>query len=129
MTISFDSSRPDFAPYGFTCERWTPVLMERPDRHNEIELNLFTSGSLTDLPGGNKVTIRAGWLAVLRAAIPHQIVDATDEADYFVATIPLVWFLQSQFPEHFVHSILHAHVVLDPNPRRGRGDGELFAPR
>lgn len=45
--VSFDSSRPNFAPYGFTCELWTPVPMKRADRHNEIELNLLKHGSLT----------------------------------------------------------------------------------
>jgi len=86
--------------------------MERPDRHNEVELNLLTSGSLTYLLGGNKVTISSGRLAVFWAAIPHQIVTTTDEAEYFVATIPLVWFLQCQFPGHFVHSILHPMSCL-----------------
>src|SRR4030067_927920 len=33
----FDNSRPEFKPYGFTVEMWTPKLMPRPDRHNEIE--------------------------------------------------------------------------------------------
>lgn len=126
LMISFDASRPDFAPYGFTCERWTPRLMERPDRHNEIELNLLTSGSLTYLLGGNKVIIGSGRLAVFWAAIPHQIVATTDEAEYYVATIPLVWFLQSQFPGRFVHSILQAHVVLEPDPLSGPADEQRF---
>jgi len=68
MTI-FDPSRPDFAPYGFTCERWTPQPMKRADRHNEIELNLLKQGSLTYLLGGNSVTISAGRLAVQVANI------------------------------------------------------------
>lgn len=124
--VSFDSSRPEFEPYGFTCQRWTPVPMKRPDRHNEIELNLLKRGSLTYLLGGNSVTIPAGRLAVFWAAIPHQIISSTDQAEYFVATIPLVWFLQCQFPPHFVDAILHARVVLDPEPRVRGGDLEMF---
>jgi len=125
--VSFNSSRPDFAPYGFTCQRWTPVPMKRPDRHNEIELNLLRQGSLTYLFGGNSVTIEAGRLAVFWAAIPHQIIGSSDNAEYFVATIPLVWFLQFPFPEHFLHAILHAQVVLDPQSDGVRNDLELFA--
>jgi AraC family transcriptional regulator, melibiose operon regulatory protein len=124
--VSFDSSRPDFAPYGFTCERWTPVPMTRADRHNEIELNLLKHGSLTYLLGGNYVTIPAGRLAVFWAALPHQLMAATDRAEYFVATIPLAWFLQCQFPPHFVDAMLHARVVLDPEPRTQGGDLEMF---
>lgn len=123
---SFDPSRPSFAPYGFTCQRWTPVPMKRADRHNEIELNLLKHGSLTYLLGGNTVTIPAGRLAVFWAAIPHQIISSTDKTEYFVATIPLSWFLQCQFPAHFIDAILHARVVLDPEPRTRGGDLEMF---
>jgi AraC-like DNA-binding protein len=127
MTLtSFDPSRPDFAPYGFTCERWTPVPMKRADRHNEIELNLLQRGSLTYLLGGNTVTIPAGRLAVFWAAIPHQIISSKDQAEYFVATIPLVWFLQCKFPVQFVDAVMHARVVLDPDLRKRDGDLEMF---
>jgi AraC-like DNA-binding protein len=125
--VSFDPTRPNFAPYGFTCELWTPVPMKRADRHNEIELNLLKRGALTYLLGGNTVTIPAGRLAVFWAAIPHQIIAAKDNAEYYVATIPLSWFLQCQFPTHFVDAILHARVVLDPEPQTRGGDLEMFA--
>ena len=85
--------------------------MKRADRHNEIELNLLRKGSLTYLMGGGMVTIPAGRLAVFWAAIPHQIISSEDDAEYYVATIPLAWFIQCQFPEHFVDAILHARVV------------------
>jgi AraC family transcriptional regulator, melibiose operon regulatory protein len=100
--------------------------MKRPDRHNEIELNLLKHGSLTYLLGGNAVTIPAGRLAVFWAAIPHQIIGAKDKTEYYVATIPLAWFLQCRFPAHFVDTILHASVVLDPEPQPRGGDLEMF---
>jgi AraC family transcriptional regulator, melibiose operon regulatory protein len=124
--LSFDPSRPEFAPYGFTCELWTAVPMKRADRHNEIELNLLKHGSLTYLLGGNAVTISAGRLAVFWAAIPHQIISSKDKTEYYVATIPLAWFIQCQLPAHFVDAILHARVVLDPEPQPRGGDLEMF---
>ena len=124
--ISFDHSRPEFKPYGFTCERWTPVPMQRADRHNEIELNLLKQGALTYLLGGNLVTIPAGRLALFWAAIPHQIVGTADQTEYFVATIPLAWFLQCQFPAHLVDAVLHARVVLDPDPQSSGADLAMF---
>jgi len=69
--VQFDPNRPDFAPYGFTCVRWNPSPMRRPDHHNEIELNMLGSGWLTYLLGGRKVRIEAGHLSVFWAAIPH----------------------------------------------------------
>ena len=124
--ISFDPSRPEFEPYGFTCELWTPEPMQRADRHNEIELNLLKRGSLTYLLGGNTVEIPAGRLAVFWAAIPHQIISSRDKTEYYVATIPLAWFMQCQFPPHFVDAVLHASVVMDPEPRPRDGDREMF---
>jgi AraC-like DNA-binding protein len=100
--------------------------MKRADRHNEIELNLLRRGSLTYLMGGNSVTIPAGRLAVFWAAIPHQIISSKDNAEYFVATIPLVWFLQCKFPATFVDTVMHARVVLDPDPKKRHGDEEMF---
>jgi AraC family transcriptional regulator, melibiose operon regulatory protein len=124
--VSFDPSRPEFKPYGFTCERWMPVPMQRADRHNEIELNLLKQGSLTYMMGGNAVTIPSRRLAVFWAALPHQIIAATDQTEYFVATIPLAWFLQCQFPAQLVDAVLHAQVLLDSAPQSSGGDLEMF---
>lgn len=100
--------------------------MQRADRHNEIELNLLRHGSLNYLLGGNTVTIPAGRLAVFWAGIPHQVIASKNNTEYYVATIPLAWFLQCRFPAHFVDAILHARVVLDPEPQISGGDMEMF---
>jgi AraC-like DNA-binding protein len=113
MAHHFDDSRPDSAPYGFTCELWTPARMPRPDRHNEIELNLLEKGSLTYLIGGRKVRVPAGLLAMFWAAIPHQIVEMEGTAKYFVVTIPLAWFLQCKVPEDLVQPVLRGSVMFD----------------
>jgi AraC-like DNA-binding protein len=121
---TFDDSRRDFEPYGFTCVRWTPTRMRRPDRHNEIELNLLQSGSLTYVLGGRKAIVPAGRVAAFWAAVPHQIVEARGTADYFVATIPLAWFLQCDFPEALAQPVLHGQMIFDP--RNDPGDAHRF---
>jgi AraC-like DNA-binding protein len=100
--------------------------MRRPDRHNEVEINLLESGSLTYLLGGRKVTIEAGRLVLFWAAIPHQIIDAGGRSGYFVVTLPLPWFLQWRLPEQLVQPILHAQVLADPDPDNGRRDLALL---
>jgi AraC-like DNA-binding protein len=125
--VSFDPNRRDFAPYGFTCVRWTPSPMRRPDHHNEIELNLLETGWVTYLLGGHKVRIEAGRLSVFWAAIPHQVIDYGDEPAYFVATIPFAWFLQCRLPDKFVQPLLHGAVMSEPEPLRARSDVELFS--
>jgi AraC-like DNA-binding protein len=109
----FDASRPEFSPYGFTCELWEPTRMPRPDRHNEIELNLLTAGTLTYLLGGHRATIRARRLAIFWAAIPHQIVAFEGHAPYFVVTLPLGEFLRAELEADVLHRILHGELVVD----------------
>lgn len=120
----FDAERPDFSPYGFTCELWQPACMPRPDRHNEIELNLLTSGSLTYLLGGRRTTISANRLAVFWAAIPHQIVDFKGSAPYFVATLPLSDFLQTGIDAKLVKRTLQGELLVDK--RSDEADEILF---
>jgi AraC-like DNA-binding protein len=88
--------------------------MPRPDRHNEIELNLLRAGSLTYLLGGHRVTIEADRLAVFWAAIPHQIVAAEGETPYFVVTLPLNEFLAAGLPTAAINRILKGELVIAP---------------
>lgn len=123
---SFDPVRRDFTPYGFTCERWMPQRMKRADRHNEIELNLLVDGAIVYLFGGRTVTIRAGELGVFWASTPHQIISYSGNTPYYVATIPLHWFLTCRLPGDMVQRLLNGEVVIEALGRRSRLDQELF---
>ena len=116
----FDDNRPEFSPYGFTCEAWTPACMLRPDRHNEIEINWLASGSLTYLLGGRRATISAGKLCLFWAAIPHQIVNFGTESPYFVVTIPLNEFLRTGVNRDFVNRALQGELLVDSKVDCGR---------
>jgi AraC-like DNA-binding protein len=109
----FDNTRPEFSPYGFTCEQWTPARMPRPDRHSEIEVNLLRSGSLTYLFGGHRTTIAAGRLALFWAAIPHQLVAFEGDSPYFVVTLPLSEFLRTELELDMVNRVLRGEILLD----------------
>jgi AraC family transcriptional regulator, melibiose operon regulatory protein len=122
---TFNHARPDLAPYGFTCELWKAAPMRRPDRHNEIELNLLQRGSLTYLLGGARVTCRQGSLGAFWAAIPHQIVDSEEHPQYFVITLPLAWFLQCQLPGTLVDRLLLGRFLSDPDSSRFELDLQL----
>lgn len=122
----FDESRKDFEPYGLTCVRWEAAVMNRPDRHNEIELNLLETGSITYLLFGQKVVVPAGRLAVFWAGMPHSTTEFRGLTEYYVATIPLVWFLQWRLPEHFTRLVLHGHLLLEPDASRAALDAVQF---
>jgi AraC-like DNA-binding protein len=101
--------------------------MRRPDHHNEIELNMLTKGWVTYLLGGRKVKMEAGHLCVFWAAIPHQVVDFAPDTHYFVATIPLAWFLQCRMPDRFNQPLLRGEVLSERLTTRARHDQDLFA--
>jgi len=122
----FDPARPDFTPYGFTCVRWTPSPMRRPDHHNEIELNLLYSGWVTYFLGGEKVRFEVGKLGLFWAAIPHQIIDYAHDTKYFVATIPLSWFLHCELPERLTQPLMRGEVIMDIDVSRTSMDQVLF---
>jgi AraC family transcriptional regulator, melibiose operon regulatory protein len=101
--------------------------MARPDRHNEIEINLLHAGSLTYLLGGRKVCIAARRLSVFWAAIPHQILDFENTTEYFVATLPLAWFIQCRLPEKLVQPLLQGEVITEQDANRAESDLPLLA--
>jgi AraC-like DNA-binding protein len=100
--------------------------MRRPDHHNEVELNFLESGALTYLLGGTKTVVEAGKLGVFWAAIPHQIIDFGPGTRYYVATIPLQYFLQWRLPEHFVQTLMQGRLVGEPTAARAQSDAQLF---
>lgn len=101
--------------------------MRRPDHHNEIELNLLYDGWVTYLLGGSKVRFEVGRLGLFWAAIPHQIIDYAPQTEYFVATIPLSWFLQCSLPERLTQPLMRGEVMMETDDRRAAFDNVLFA--
>lgn len=123
----FEESRGDLEPYGFTCEVWEPQPMPRADRHNEIELNLLDSGTLTYLLGGRRVTLRPRRVSAFWAATPHQILGSRDLTFYYVMTVPLAWVLGWGLPGPLVERLLGGAVVEEPDPSAAALDRSRFA--
>ncbi len=122
----FDEKRQEFAPYGLTCVRWRPSLMRKPDRHNEIELNLLQNGSITYLLRGRRYVIRPHRITIFWALAPHQIVEIEGDAPYYVATIPLTRFLQWKLPQAFYNRILQGEVLEGSSDKFVETDIAMF---
>ena len=122
----FPSDRPKFTSYGLSCVRWIPGPMQRPDHHNEIQLNMLVRGRVTYLLSDQKVHVQQGRLTAFWAAIPHQITDYAPETEYFVATLPLAWFLQCQLPDVLVQPLMRGQVVTEPQAGRADFDSVIF---
>jgi len=110
---SFNEQRSEFRPYGLTCEFWTPKLMKRPDRHNEIEFNYLIEGSITYFFHGSRLTIPPKRFTVFWGLVPHQIINYNGCMPYFVGTIPLTQFLEWKLPFQFVDRILKGEILTE----------------
>lgn len=122
----FDSHRRDFTPYGFTCEIWEPRQMQRPDRHDEIEINFLDRGTLTYLIGGERVTVEPRRVTAFWAAVPHQIVAFNKVSFYYVVTVPFGWILQWGLPEQLMTALTQGQIVADARTDRAKLDQRLF---
>ncbi|WP_436715331.1 helix-turn-helix domain-containing protein [Roseiconus lacunae] len=123
----FDTGRPEFAPYGFTCEVWEPRRMPRPDRHDEIEINFLDQGRLTYLIGGKRITVEPQAVTLFWAAVPHQIIHFEDVTHYYVITIPFGWFLRWGLPESLQSQLILGNVLSQqPDQTIGAFDKALF---
>lgn len=107
----FDNNRPEFEVYGFKVEKWSPKRMSRADRHNEIEINLLTGGSITYLINDRKIRVCSKRLVVFWALVPHQIIHFENKAPYYVCTIPFSQFMSWQLPSSFVDLLLKGEIV------------------
>lgn len=105
-------SRPGFATASrLTCGLWRVRPEPCTDFHDEIELNLLESGSVTYLHGGTKTKLQPGRLTAFWAAIPSQLIDVASATACHVARIPLQRFLQWRLPEQFVQALLQGRMV------------------
>ncbi|MFM8634137.1 MAG: helix-turn-helix domain-containing protein [Planctomycetia bacterium] len=116
----------DFENLGFSLHRSRAARMQRPHRHNEIEMTVLSRGRVKYLVGGGPAEIPAGELCVRWAAIPHQCVAADDHGEQLSLKIPLPWFLQWQLPDAFVAALMHGHLFLDREPNPEDADWVMF---
>jgi len=100
-------------PYGFTCEKWIPRVMRKPDRHNDIEINYLTKGSITYLFQGTKLTVPKQSLTLFWGLVPHQIIEHKGSSPYYVCTIPMTQFLDWKLPSLFVERVLKCDVIIE----------------
>ncbi len=66
---------------GFWVHRGGALPMTSAHRHDDLELNLVTRGSLEYLFGGRSLSVPAGSIAMFWAATPHRLVDSGDDAE------------------------------------------------
>ncbi|THF71458.1 helix-turn-helix domain-containing protein [Deinococcus sp. Arct2-2] len=114
--------------FGLACWRGQPGAMATFHRHREIELNLVLRGSLTYLIGGRRLTVAAGQLALLWAAMPHRLMSSDHQTDVFWLTVPLGDVLRWHLPPQLVQAMLGGQAVhSEPTDASDQGRFEGWA--
>lgn len=82
-------SQPRRDHWGLAAWRGHLTEMTQPHTHNEIEINLVTTGQLTYLFGGRQVRIDEGTAAVFWGAVPHREIGWHPSTTLTWVTLPL----------------------------------------
>ncbi len=107
------AGRYPFTPFGFDTWIGHPPPMDRPHRHNELELNFLWEGEASYLSGGKLRTLPLRRLSVFWGAIPHHIVKLDRACRLSWMTVPLSWILRWDLPKSFVERLLHGDWIVD----------------
>lgn len=91
--------------------------MARNDSHGDIELNYVFAGEARTLVGALVRTLGPGSFIVFWAAMPHQILEVSEEGDYAWLTIPLSRILAWDLDRSFTARLLKGEALLDAHVR------------
>ncbi len=111
MPRQFDEFRTDLKPYGLTCELWQPKRMNRPERHNELEINFLPECSITYLINNQRVEVKMGSMIAFWGLVPHQILDFKKSCPYYVLTIPFSVLKEWELPKPFLDTLFRGKIL------------------
>lgn len=108
--------------------RGAAPLMERPHRHDDLELNYVVRGRLEYLFGGTRLSIDAGHIAVFWAATPHRLIDdpALEPGDNCWVHIPLSTVLSWALPDRDLSELLMNRPIIVQADAAGRDIESMF---
>ncbi|MBK8021128.1 MAG: AraC family ligand binding domain-containing protein [Chloroflexi bacterium] len=84
-------------------------------RHNDIELNFLTSGSMVYAFAGKQHLVPPHRLTVFWAAIPHRLIYVAPASQLYWVTIPLSFFTNWDLPNGMVKSVLNGSFLQEPS--------------
>ena len=111
---------------GLATNWFRPSLMQRPHRHNEVEINFLEAGSMTYLFGGTRARITVGQLALFWATIPHQVVQVEDSTILHWLTIPFATFLRWQLPDILTQRVIRGNFISGTTRPEGQSYQQQF---
>ncbi|GAB2651291.1 helix-turn-helix domain-containing protein [Kribbella swartbergensis] len=110
------------------CRRGPAPTMRQAHRHDDIELNVVTQAPLRYLFGGTPAEIRPGEVGLFWAAMPHRLLDGTDNWRAHVGWVhvPLRMVLGWGLPEAGLAQLLGGRPLVAPVEAAGDLDVTAF---
>lgn len=104
------------------AHRGPAPLMERPHRHDDLEINIVLEGRLDYLFGATRLTVSVNEIALFWAATPHRLIDSLtpEPGDHCWVHIPLATVLAWGLSDEDLRSLLTDRPIVLPTGVVGR---------
>lgn len=114
MTVSPSISHEQ--PLGFRVWRGSIGRMAKAHQHNDLEINMLLHGHATYLHGGRVFELKPSAMTLFWGAIPHRIIDKSDDTRAAWITLPVDWLWQCDCSSGLMTRILAGDMVTDLQP-------------
>lgn len=83
-----------------------PPIMLKPHWHAQVEVNFIVRGHVHYRMNGHDLSLSAGEMCLFWGGLPHQMDDASDDAIYAGAHLPLIHFFRLRLPDDVPHRLM-----------------------
>ena len=121
------SDRPFYQPGASSVEGWPlvlqmfhtrPLVMLQPHWHAQVEVNFIVRGNVHYRMNDHEISLSSGDMCLFWGGLPHQMDEASDDAIYAGAHLPLVHFFRLHLPADIRHRLMTgAALVTDATDR------------
>jgi AraC-like DNA-binding protein len=95
-----------------------PLVMLQPHWHAQVEVNFIVRGNVHYRMNDHEISLSAGDMCLFWGGLPHQMDEASDDAIYAGAHLPLVHFFRLHLPADIRHRLMTgAALVTDATDR------------
>jgi AraC-like DNA-binding protein len=89
-----------------------PLIMLKPHWHAQVEVNFIVRGHVRYRMNSHAVSLSAGDMCLFWGGLPHQMDDASDDAFYAGAHLPLVHFFRLHLPADVRHRLMTGATLV-----------------
>ena len=113
--------RPFYQPGASSVEGWPlalqmfhnhPLVMLQPHWHAQVEVNFIVRGKVHYRMNDHEVSLAAGDMCLFWGGLPHQMDEASDDAVYAGAHLPLVHFFRLHLPADIRHRLMTGAALV-----------------